>query len=1658
MTQPPEQNNRPNRRLWLMILSRFGIPLIGVGLVAIAIGAWYGWKFVNEDLAPLVQTSLSELLDRPVQLGNVQRVSINSLRFGRSQIPATPNDADRASVGAVDVAFNPLQLLLTRKLTLDVTLVQPDVYLDQDKDGVWTKTQIKSREDRGLIKTELQKIRFQNANIELAPFPKAGRKRQSIVLDRVTGIANFFDNSQRIGYELVGQSTKGGDVNVQGETIVNNGLNSNVNVRAQDFLASEVDRLVKFPIDLTQGRVNGNVNVQLRPNQRAIARGTADFKDVTVQIPRLPQTFAKSTGNLQVNDTLITLGKTTTQLGKVPLTASGKIDTDKGYDVAAQVKSVTLKNFFDTFAVQTPFAVAGEAAADVKVTGAIDRPIIAGKVRSTKIATVDRLTLDRASTDFRLDAGTLNLDLANIQATPTVGGQVTGSGRLRLNEPRTIAVNFQAQNVPGDAVARIYNNGNAPAVTIGRVNAQGQIVGRLDNVQTIARFQAPEATYATTGEVTVAGGNSIFRNVVAQVGGGTVTAEGRTIGDRWSATVRAAGVQANQFAAQVQGVVSATLDLTGSLRSFSTDTIQARGQARLDNGNQFVNANLNANAGRWQAATQIAGLSLAQFSPQLRGNLSGNVNVSGSLNAVGPENIRANGQVRLSQGISLIDQPLDAQINWDGRRLNIPQAIASGFQASGSILAQFSPTPRVTGLDLNVRTTGYALANLPIPRPPVTEISGAVDLIGRITGTPESPVVVADTVTVRGFSLNGITFDRVLNGNLRLASDGFSIRVAGQNDLISLALNPNFRPRSLTVKRNEATIAGITQGNIFRVSVRQFPIDGFVLPGVNLERFGGLGGRLAGNFNIDLDRLRVINGDATIADLRLGAFRAQTASTAFVNDNNVFRFSDTVLANGQSRYTLTKGTVDLRSKPRFNGTIAVAQGRIEDVLSGLQLFEIQDFARGLQPPTFGRAADVQPIAVGNPQAPLLDQIRRFSEIKALIQQTAQANQNNRTPEVADVRGNFGGTITVSAAIGDVTADFDLRAQNVELRPYRPTTQIVNGQVTQTNDRVLTADQVIALGSFNNGVVSLEPLRIQSGDARINLTGQFGGTTQTGQLEAINLPISEINRFYPLPLGLDGKLNATVTVSGTRSNPSAIGQLRVTDGLLNGTQVQSAIGNFNYLNSRLNFGSTIAISTNEPIRIDGSLPYPLLPDSVRPDSNQISLNLDVRNEGLAVLNLFTRQVAWRSGQGEAKLNVSGTLLRPTIVGTVNVADATIESTALQGPLTGVTGTIQFDRGLIQVNSLRGQFSRGQVNASGTLPLLSESAAIADNPLIVTLDNLALNRKGLYQGGVTGRISVLGTAFAPAIGGDIQLANGQVLLSNTSGGGTTSGNLAASGQPSVRLNHLKLTLGNNVQIVRAPLINFVANGALTVDGTLDAPKPEGTIRLRSGQVNLFTTQFVLERGYPQFARFERDRGLDPVLNVRLIAAVPEVTRSRIPTAGSTGFVDNSLFAASVGALQTVRIQARIAGPASQLSQDLELTSSPARSRDEIIALIGGGFVNTLAQGDITLGLANFASSALLTNVQTFIGNTLGFSEFRLFPTILRNEQRRTSSFGLAAEASVDITRNLSGSVLRILTADQPTQFGLRYRINNRLLFRGTTDFSGDTEAVLEYETRF
>lgn len=1616
MTNLPSPGSDPgsssNRRLRLLLLRRIGLPIGIIALAGVAGGAWYGWIFVNEKLAPLVESNLSESLKRPVKLGRVERVSLTSLRFGPSSVPATATDPDRATVQAVDVAFNPLRLLLTRNLNLDITLDKPNLYLEQAPDGNWISAQISDEEQKGPVKTELQAIRFKDARAVLVAVGKTGGKAAPVKLSQLNGSANFLNQNQRIAYELTGRSDTGGSLKLNGETLRTSSQTTssqtNLQIQGQNFALAEIDRLVKLPVNLPAGRANGNIDVQIRPNQKIpYLTGTATFTGATLAIPKVPYTFTQAKGGLQLQGTLLTLGNTEALFGrgKIPVQANGTLDFNKGFNLAAKVKTVSVAKLLDTFQLKLPVLVSGEVLADLKVTGSARQPVITGVARNTKLGRVDRVDLSNYSAKFQLNTATLALAIADIQATPTAGGQVTGAGQVKLNNPVQLAFNIQAKDVPGEPIASAYNGGNASPIAIGRVSAQAFVRGTAANPRTFVRWQAPEAQYAGSGDIAIANGVVVFQNTNLAVAGGTVHAQARAAGGRWQALATGSSIQLNRFSKDLRGLFSGAIALSGSLSNFS------------------------------------------------------------------PASVRAQGQARLSQGISVIAAPIDAQFGWDGQKVVLQKATAPGFSANGAIFARLTGTPAITALDLNVRTTNYSLQAIALPIPGNVDYSGRVDFAGRLTGSPTNPNINGG-VRLRQFVLNGTAFESPLLGSLRVAQ-GVNLHLTGQQDRIALMLGPTYQIVAFDIRRGEAIATGRTKGDLLLVEARKFPLSFLNTPAT--AAFFPLSGELNGTVALNLSRLRSgdlsqlsANGQLTLTNPAIGTYRAEQFGGRISLNNGIATLSGAELRRGQSIFQLNASAKITGVDPQLQAQLNIPQGQLQDVLELLQFFDLSDFSRGATLPAYGSAADLQTVPVELSRTALIHQIRRLAEIQTLKAQAEDRRQASPLPDLRELKGAFNGTVSASGSLRTgISANFNLRGQDWQW------------------GNALSAKQVVARGTFEKGIVTLLPLRFQSDQSLIAFSGQVGGATQSGQLRVENIPVDRLTELLSLPINVQGNLNATATISGSQKNPQVLGLLTLTNGVLNGTDVQQAQGNFGYSNARLNFGSRLLISGTEPITLTGSLPQKLPFASVEPDNDQVRLSINVKNEGLALLNLLNNQVAWVDGKGQVNVEVEGTLRQPIATGTATVENATLQARALPEPLKGVTGIIRFDRDRLRVDRVTGQFTRGDVTAAGVLPIF---AALAPNdpdqqtPLDVSLNKVVLNLKGLYQGGVGGNVQVTGTALNPLIGGKIQLTDGQVLLAASDGNGintksrtnasgntdatnSRSGSTAAFGSSNViAFNNLRMTLGDRVRVVSAPLLSFVATGDLVINGTLDELKPKGLISLKSGQVNLFTTQFTLARGYPQTAEFVENQGLDPNLNVRLITSVAEVTNSRLPTSTlSSEINDSTITASSYGSLQTVRIRAQVQGPASQLSNNLRLTSSPARSETEIVSLLGAGFVSTLGRGDTALGIANLAGSALLSNIQGIIGNALGLSEFRLFPTVTRPDRARSTSsgssaLGLGAEATIDLTPSISLSALRVLTSNQPTQFGLRYRLNDQILLRGSSDFSGDNRAVVEYETRF
>ncbi len=1063
----PVKNPEPrfNRNLRFLLLNRNTIALgIVTLLISLGGGAWWLWIFVYKELAPLVEKNLAQTLNRPVHLGRVERFSLTSLQFGQSSVPATATDPDRVAVDAVDVAFDPVQLLFTRTLKLDVTLVNPNIYIQQDAQGRWVSSTVKAEDKAGVIKTDLDTIRFRNADVVLVPNAEArgtAPKKISLAIAQVNGVAQFLEDNQLIQFELGGQMARGGTLALQGEYRPST-EQTNLQIQTQNLLASDVTRLIPLPLNLQAGRVDGNLKVQLRKEQQAELFGTTVLKAVRAQINQLPQPFINSQGTLRFKGTLIGLDNVSTSYGKIGAIANGVINTEAGYNLFARVPAVSVANAQQTLNIELPVAASGVVQANVKLTGPISKPVLLGTVATIKPARIDRVNFSKIRTRFAFSSADSVVAFKDILATPTVGGKVTGAGIIQLGQKAGIGFDLAAQNIPGDAIARLYNV--SPQIKIGVVSAKTQISGTPAKPETIVSWQATQGTYPGTGQIRIADKNTIiFRNTVFSVAGGTVRAAGQLLNNRWQASVQANNVQLGRLAQvppALQGALTGRFNLSGTTASFQPETLLGTGQGRLNVAGGTVTAtNIQLARGQWQALVNASQVQLKQFSQELRGLFSGQLRLAGMLDSAKLSDIRGAGRVRFSQGVGLIQQPLTALVGWDGKKIIVQQATAPNLKASGLIFAKVegAGTPEIAGLNLNVQAQNYNLQELPFALPNAVALAGKGDFAGRLFGTLPTPNVVG-SLRLRGLAVNNLAFEPVLTGDVQVVPGrGVELEVTGTQDRIAFNLDPNYRPTSFLIQRDQALAIGQSQGENLLVNVENFPLTALNLSSPN-PAFGPgpVAGLLTGDFQINQARSTFV-GDVAIAQPAIGRIKGDRFVGQLRYANGVTTLTNSEFTLDESRYALAGNFTQTRKGPEFQGQVNITQGQIQDVLTALQFFDLQDFSRGLQPPTYARANQLKTVPVGIPEAPLLTQLRRFSEIEALLQQQRQQRRDTLSlPPLADLEGTFNGEISVDGSLQNgIAVNYDLDGKNWEFGSYN---------AAQINDE----------GSFEHGVLTQLP--------------------------------------------------------------------------------------------------------------------------------------------------------------------------------------------------------------------------------------------------------------------------------------------------------------------------------------------------------------------------------------------------------------------------------------------------------------------------------------------------------------------------------------------------------------------------------------------------------
>lgn len=1197
-----------------LVFSFFGGSLLLSGMTGIN----WGVAYTRDQVVPQVAHMLSESLNRPIQLGDLEWVTPTGLRLGKSVIPATAIDADTVTADAIEVQFNPFDTLSHRKLGLTITLVRPHIFVQQDPNGKWLATELALDGD-SLV--EVNQVRLQEATIEVVAQPKVLKplhtpEAQSLptAADRATfyhinsDIA-IVEASQQLKFNLSGQPQLGGSFQVQGEA--NWGTKAaTLKMKTQQLNLVALTPLLPATARCDQGRLTSNIAVQVQSDRPIDLQGAANLRQLALQVEGEPNLFTQIGGEFQFQGQQITVAKGLANYGQIPFESiSGTIDLanaqKQGLNLTGRVRSVDVAAFMQTFELKVPFAIRGAlASTELQVTGPLDGAIYSGHVIDAQPIQFDRLKMAGFEGQFTYDSGSDRLKIHQAKFTPAVGGTIASTADIVLGdddkgESDQVKVKSQIQGIPADAVAQLYQT-QLPALHLGQFQGDADISVMNEVPQVKLDWKLVQGQYPAQGRITLDDETVRLHDTVVHVADGTLQATGNLNQGNWQFAAEAAEIPVDRLlpasllspsVGEMTGNLNGAVQLTGRLDRTPDSTlnsIQGQAQALMQMGESTLQVEGQVGQGRWQAQLKGDTLPLSHFSASLPGHLTGLVSLQGDLAHLNPEAIEARGQGEWSQ--AQVSYPIRAAFGWDGKRLNLEQVQAGGLQAKGWVAAQFAEgfVPTLSDMNLAVQLQSYDLAKLvdvmkqaqlPIALP--VSLEGNADFNGQVTGTPTQPQLNG-TLQLHHLAVNQFSFEPKLAGSVILTPDrGANLDLQGKHDRIAVTLDSAYRPTALTVKQGQTIVQANTipsnhpTNYRLQATIQSFPLEELALKPI--AELGTVGGLLSGQFDLDLTHLTapVVQGTLAIDQPKWGEFNATphpnhgadrlTAEVQYDPQTLALRQGTLQLGNGQ--YHL-EGTLIQGKTPHFSAQFQTDSGSLQDFAT---LLPNQTWQALIQS-HWGTPATLLPDSIA--LLPTAENLPSGVDADSNSGVTPNAPSNPLSllslssltlPDISQLRGNFSTQIQLQGSEQTgLSAQFNLQGQHWGWQQYSiDQVTIANGQ---WDGHQLTVQPLQLQGlRYHANSAAQSPQgqnAVQDSNVAVSFAGKVG-VESDGHLKVENLPMALLGQLMNVSLPVGGQLGATATLSGEMLNPDITGAVETRSVHLNRHQFKDLQLIFNY---------------------------------------------------------------------------------------------------------------------------------------------------------------------------------------------------------------------------------------------------------------------------------------------------------------------------------------------------------------------------------------------------------------------------------------------------------------------------------------------------------------
>ena len=1163
-----------------------------------------------------------------------------------------------------------------------------------------------------------------------------------------------------------------------------------------------------------------------------------------------------------------------------------------------------------------------------------------------------------------------NLDADSLELTPFLS-QFSNSN-LNLDRPvevNTARANFngrldqlELEKIQGTADLNLSVDGGNVAVESQIASGNIQAKAITSNIQ-LDRFitNLPVASSVRSGEITVSGKleqlltpdnpnfNSLnaIANLNLQVDGEAVAVNSQINSGRFQANANTSQINLNRIAPNLPvpaNVRSSQVTASGELEqllSFAENpnlsTVNARVDADLNVANGTARAIARLNNNQWQANINANNISsrllLDKFAPSNLSsidvdNIDATADLSGSINPLinneinipvavnqftvnsGVQNVNARGNLTLSDITNNLDvaSNLNIDANLDFDRLPIDQIVAASTQNNELVAESVNLKGQA---EFDGQLNGQRLISAP------TELSLTGDL------------------RLLDFAFNDTAFDPVMTGTLNVQpQQEIALNLQGQQDVIAARAVPcttsdcklPYLPDSLELRQGEDTsepviATGDRNGDIFSLDVQNFPLALLNLaPGQPAGIAGPLAGTTTGEVNLDLYTLAA-NGNINVDNPAIGYIEADLFNADF-NYNpaiNVAQINSASLNLGRSEYNL-QAALNLESG-QIDGKLDIPQAYIQDALTTLRWFTIEDVTNLFNIPDYGDLDDVRP----GPERNLigLSIARRLNQLRIInnkIQVSAAEYEAGSIPTELDIDGGYQGEVILGGTIQTPKADFKVEGDNWQWQPQPAYPDIVPplGLVIEESE-FISIPRLLIAGNLQGTTVDLSEAKIQIQDAVLSLKGELSPERLNTEYAVANLTVDNISNFANIPVDVAGEINTVGTIEGTPSNPQIAGKIAFSNAVYNGNVLPSDLaGNYNYDGSKLAFNTTAP----EAIQVEATVPYPIVPGK----SDRLSASANLKKEAFVFLDALSQNyLNWLGGEGDAKLEATARLDldREDIIydldakGVVNLDNAkvAVQTPFFTEPFVG-TGKITINNQIVNVETLDATFAKKDLSIAGKLPILKPVANL-DRPLTIDLPKGDIEIEQLYKGGVAGKVIVTGASTEPVIGGEVTLEDGKVFIpkqdsqeelidvaqneSITTAVGIEAASLASVDRENAKsafvtaLNDFKVNL-KDFKLQQAPVYSFQVEGDLLLNGTVDEPRnivPQGKLLLTRADVDLFSNSFDAVRNRENTIIFTPDAGVfNPALDIMLRTEVEDIDQQEITSLRSVQSNSNEI----------------------------------------------------------------------------------------------------------------------------------------------------------------------